>query len=236
MFDPPAHDSHIRPPAVSRPPARPRPAPAHAELLWLQRRAGNRAVQRIMRGASGLQRSPGDPVAPVAARKVVQMFIVKLASSNRNHMRDIARANEIWQQCGVRIAALGLKSVSDDVLQIMEPRDELNAASSSGQLSSEEIELLTLRPGGLGLLHVYYVPRMTDTLAGYALSPVVHQPPAVVISNHGGPDTLAHEIGHILLADGVHNDADPDNLMASGSKRRVGGDKLSPEECAKALR
>jgi hypothetical protein len=93
--------------------------------------------------------------------------------------------------------------------------------------------MLGLRPGPAGALHAYYVPRMSAGSRGEAFTPTDNKTSAVVISDSAASDSLAHEIGHVLLDSGVHT-TDPDELMASGTIRNVGVDKITAAQCAKA--
>jgi hypothetical protein len=94
---------------------------------------------------------------------------------------------------------------------------------------------LNHHPGGKGTIHAYFVPDMSAGSRGEAFMPSTtpNGVRALVISNSAAVDTFAHELGHVLLDDGSHH-GDPDNLMASGSIRNVGVDKLDATQCSKA--
>ena len=128
---------------------------------------------------------------------------------------------------------LGVCSVSN-LLDTQNPKDVLNEYSDATKPTAEELEMLRLRPGGSGALHAYYVPRMSANNRGEAFLKIntPDLPEAVVVSDAAAEvDTLAHEIGHILLGND-HLDSEPDNVMAGGT-RNYGVDKVKPEQCAK---
>jgi hypothetical protein len=120
-----------------------------------------------------------------------------------------------------------------DVLDRLPPTGVLNEYSSPASPTAEETEMLSHRPGGASAIHVYYVPSMSAGSRGEAFnsfSPGL--PSAVVVSDSAASDTLAHELGHVILDDASHH-ADPDNLMATGAIRHVGVDKLDATQCGK---
>lgn len=166
-------------------------------------------------------------------RKTVTIFPVSVGASTRDPYPDIRRANEIWAQCGVRIKSeIGLCIEGDD-LDLQDPKGVLNEFSDPKSPTTEETALIAKRPGGKGVLHAYYVPRMSAGSRGEAFTPTDNGTSAVILSDSCASDSLAHEIGHVLLDDGSH-DSDPDNLMASGTIRNVGVDHLTAEQCKKA--
>src|SRR5690606_9595063 len=107
------------------------------------------------------------------------------------------------------------------------PKGVLNEYSDPKSPTTEETDLLGYQPGGASVIHAYYVPSMSAGSRGEAFLPSITPslPAALVISDSAASDTLAHELGHILLDQAGHH-ADPDNLMASGRIRNVGVDKL----------
>jgi hypothetical protein len=216
-----------------------------ARLLALQRTAGNRAVGSLLRckcGADG--GGAGSAVAPASGgsssakpptKKTVTIYPMTLGSSLRNPYRDIERADEIWSQCGVKIKSMIGQCSTSKVLDTLDPKDVLNEYSDPASPTSEETAMLALQPGGSSALHAYYVPKMSANSRGEAFWPAVSKTSAVVISDSAASDSLAHEIGHVLLDRGAHNEVDPDDLMAAGRIRNVGVDKLNATQCAKAV-
>ena len=215
-----------------------------ARLLALQRTAGNRAVCSLLRCKCGADGSGGSAVAPASGgsssakpptKKTVTIYPMTLGSSLRNPYRDIERADEIWSQCGVKIKSMIGECSTSKVLDTLDPKDVLNEYSDPASPTSEETAMLALQRGGSSALHAYYVPKMSANSRGEAFWPAVSKTSAVVISDNAASDSLAHEIGHVLLDRGDHNEIDPDDLMAAGRIRNVGVDKLNATQCAKAV-
>lgn len=126
---------------------------------------------------------------------------------------------------------VGGESWATDVLDRDPPTGILNAPSGTVRpLTTEEIEMTGHKPGGAGATHAYYVPDFTGPKVAQAFWPAQHGDQVVVIGNSARSDSFAHEIGHVLLDKGDH-ETDPDNLMASGSIRNVGVDKLECRQC-----
>lgn len=218
------HDAAARAAGPPAPAALPRGArPSAADALALQRLVGNRAAGRLLREAT-------------PPKKTVRVFPVSLGSSSRDPYVDIKRADAIWSQCGVKVTAMMGQCSTSNVLDKQDPKNVLNEYSDPASPTAEETEMLALRPGGSGDLHAYYVPKMSANSRGEAFWPAVSKTSAVVVSDTAASDSLAHEIGHVLLDDGSHNEVDADDLMATGGIRNVGVDKLSPTQCAKAVK
>jgi hypothetical protein len=242
--------------------AAPAAALTAAGALALQRRAGNRAVRALLSrcpscggtcgceehkeeeaeldagkddAGTGTAPAPGGAgaTATPAPKKTVTIYPITLGSSTRDPYADIKRADEIWAKCGVAVKGLIGQCSTSNVLDTEDPKDALNEFSDPKSPTKEELAMLGLRPGPPSALHAYYVPRMTAGSRGEAFTPTDNKISAVVISDSAASDSLAHEIGHVLLDSGVHTD-DPDELMASGGIRNVGVDKITPAQCTKA--
>ena len=169
-----------------------------------------------------------------AAGKTVDIYSVLLPGATRDSAADIARANTIWSQCSVKVNLSGGESWSTDLLDKLAPKKVLNEYASPTSPTQEELDLLDYHPGGKKVIHAYFVPAMSAGSRGESFLPSTtpNGVLALVISNSAAVDTLAHELGHVLLDDVGHH-SDPDNLMASGSIRNVGVDKLDAAQCAK---
>lgn len=176
---------------------------------------------------------PAVPAAGPAIRRTVSVYSVALPGSSRSPDPDVARANAVWNQCGVAVSSAGGESWTTNVLDQLAPAGVLNEFSSPSSPTAEETTMLAHQPGG-SAIHVYHVPSMSAGSRGEAFIPSITPalPAAVVVSDSAASDTLAHELGHILLNDGGHH-ADADNLMASGSIRNVGVDKLDTAQCGR---
>ena len=191
--------------------------------------------ERSGKDAGGGSAAPAPaPAAPPAIKKTINVYPISLGSARRNPYPDIKRANDVWSQCGVKVNALIGQCSTSTVLDTQDPKDVLNEYSDPASPTTEETAMLALRPGPSSALHAYYVPRMSAGSRGEAFWPAVSTTSAVVISDSAASDSLAHEIGHVLLDDGGHNELDPDDLMAAGRIRNVGVDKLNATQCTKA--
>jgi hypothetical protein len=176
---------------------------------------------------------PAATPASVPITRTVTIFPVSVGSSTRSPEPDVTKANAVWNQCGVKVKASIGKCWESDVLDKLPPTDVLNEFSKPTEPTEEEKTMLAYQPGGASVIHAYYVPRMSDGSRGEAFikSKTPDLPEALVISDaEAVEDTMAHELGHILLSDGGHS-SDPDNVMANGDIRNVGVDKLDATQC-----
>lgn len=174
------------------------------------------------------------PAAAPAIKRTVSIYAVQLPGSTRAVDPDVSKANSVWNQCSVAITSAGGESWASDVLDRQTPNGVLNEYSDPKSPTTEETELLAYQPGGASVIHAYFVPSMSAGSRGEAFLPSITPslPAALVISDSAASDTLAHELGHILL-DAAGHSTDPDNLMASGTIRNVGVDKLDATQCGK---
>jgi hypothetical protein len=216
------------------------PRKVSGEVARLQERFGNRGVKAMLsrrgHGKDGGTTAPA-PVgsgAGTVPRRTISLFPVLLPGATRSPDPDIARADAVWRQCSIAVRAQGGQSWDTDVLDRLSPAGTLNEYSDPSSPTAEETAMLSHRPGGNAVIHIYYVPSMSAGSRGEAFWPAAAPAlaPAVVVSDSAASDTLAHELGHVLLDDGGHS-ADPDNLIASGSIRNVGVDNLNSAQCSK---
>jgi hypothetical protein len=188
-------------------------------------------------GAAATVPAPAVPTTAggaTPAAKSVDIYAVSLPGSARDPFTDIARADTIWSQCSVKINLSGGQSWETDLLDRMPPTGTLNEYPDPSSPTQEEIDLLNFHPGGKGTIHAYFVPAMSANSRGESFwaSVTPNGVRAVIVSDSAASDTFAHELGHVLLNDGGHH-SDPDNLMATGSIRNVGVDKLDATQCGK---
>lgn len=204
--------------------------------------SGRRALRDEAGSASGPTAAPSTAPAPAtsdpalpAMKRSITVFPVSVGTSTRDPAPDIRRAASIWRPCGVEIKAGIGQCWNSNVLDRKKPVDVLNQTKEATQPTSEEISLIQHQPGGGGALHAYYVPALSHGDRGEAFSKAFtpEQPEAVVVAQDCCKwDTLAHEIGHVLLATADHS-SDPDNIMAGGDIRNIDVDKVTPAQCAK---
>ena len=170
-----------------------------------------------------------------APKKTVDVYAVSLPGSARSPDPDINRANAVWSQCQVAVNLSGGQSWQTNALDAEAPAGVLNEYADPAAPTAEEPAESSLISAGrcrnTRLLRPEHVGRLAR--GGLpAVGPTPDLPAALVISDSAASDTLAHELGHILLNEAGHH-ADPDNLMASGTIRNVGVDKLDAAQCGK---
>jgi hypothetical protein len=168
---------------------------------------------------------------PCTTRTMVDIYTVQLPGSTRSIATDVTNANAILCQCGIELNVVGGQSWATNALDLDAPTGILNAPSSTTRpLTREETTILSYKPGGPDVLHVYYVPDFTGPKVAESFWPTEHGDRATIVGDTARDDTFAHEIGHVLMDDGGHH-ANPDNLMATGGVRRVGVDELEQTQC-----
>jgi hypothetical protein len=166
--------------------------------------------------------------------KSVDIYVVLLPGATRDGFADVASANTIWSQCSLKVNLAGGESWATSVMDTLPPTGVLNEYPAPTSPTSEELSLLDHHPGGKGMIHAYFVPALSAGSRGESFwaSVTPNGVRAVIVSDSAASDTFAHELGHVLLNDGNHH-SDPDNLMAPGSSRNVGVDKLDATQCSK---
>jgi len=186
-------------------------------------------VQQSAVTSGAVQRQPACNTS--AAATAVDVYVVELPGATRSSSADFVRANSIWQQCSKQINMVGGQSWQTSVLDVDAPAGILNApAGTVRPLTAEETQMTAHRPGG-DVIHAYYIPDFTGPKVAEAFWPAQHGQSSVIVGNNARSDSFAHELGHVLLNSGNH-ESDPDNLMASGSIRNVGVDKLECPQCS----
>jgi len=188
---------------------------------------------RIQRDPPPAPSAPSDPCPGATQSTRIDVFAVSLPGATRSVDRDVARANAIWAQCCAQINLVGGESWDTNILDQDAPAGVLNAPSGTVRaLTAEELAMLANKPGGAGVIHAYYVPSFSGPKVAESFWPSQHGEQAFAMANTARPDSFAHELGHVLFDSGSH-DGDPDNLMASGTTRNVGVDKLEPPQCGR---
>ncbi len=143
-----------------------------------------------------------------------------------NVTKDVQFADHIFGQIGIAVLA-----ASAGTLMLDDPGDD------GDYLETEIDPLFESARGGGDLVHVYYVASVTDSmtsgpLAGFTrseedASATPLRLPGIIISDLVRNDTVAHELGHMLLDEFRFVDSgmpqfhasDADHLMAAGSLR-----------------
>jgi len=217
-----------------------------AHVLNLQKTMGNRAVRRLLldvwhEGANTVAVRGQVPEPrlqrerlPCYSERQLDIYVVNLPGSSRSIFDDIGPTNRILCQCGIELNVVGSESWGTDLLDRHPPRGILNYYGPSR--SQELREMLSYRPGGR-VLHLYYVPSTTfRNLRGKGFISSSYgrftreRLNALFLTNMAVVDTLAHELGHVLMDQGGHH-PDRDNLMADGARRHIGADELEEWQC-----
>jgi hypothetical protein len=176
----------------------------------------------------------GEPALP-PVRRTITIFPVSVGSATRDPAPDIRRAASTWRPCGVEIKAGVGQCWNSTILDRRKPADVLNQTPDPSMPTSEELAMIQYLPGGASALHAYYVPALSHGDRGEsfikAYTPDLPEA-AVVAEDSCAWDTLAHEIGHILLQTADHH-SDPDNVMAPGDSRNFNVDKVTAAQCAR---
>ena len=173
--------------------------------------------------------------------KTVDVSIFILPGATRNIFADLAFANRVVSSCCVGIksvkgASLGVKGWKDTIL-----RHSDNCTDVSAQ--EEEMFQEARRSGGGASIWIFYVDQYDpDTTGSKGISCRTANmsgkrslfPQGAYIKNRADPSTLAHELGHILIASGKHEGIvdpnDPANLMQVQDPRGQRVD-LDTEQC-----
>ncbi len=168
------------------------------------------------------------PGGAVRLEHVVDLIIIQ--GSERNPYEDLALANRVFADCGVHFSAGAYHTIpATAALNFIGFWENMHVAGDDcpiGTVSRDTERLFNYAQTAFGLrarLRAFYVPSHDGRGHGFSFFPECTRGPAarfhghVVIRNGAPPRTLAHELGHILLNDGLHSGyidtGDTDNLM-----------------------
>ncbi|HET7461545.1 MAG TPA: hypothetical protein VFJ82_09850 [Longimicrobium sp.] len=246
-------------PAPRRPSARSgAPLPAAPALM---RAMGNQGMLRVggahakpgeNRAASPvpavdgpvLRREKKKAAGPCAGgKKTVTIDLVKLDGSSHDPAADLAEMNKIYAPCCVEFTLGASHTATAAQTTAWIGDQDVNVAPACGSVSAEEKSLYDNAAKDLKLgsrmraffaksisgynAYAYSLPPYcaTGTAAGY----VNH----LIVENRGYADTLAHEMGHILINSGDHHGivdpADKTNLMYAPGRT---ASTLDASQCA----
>lgn len=184
----------------------------------------------VQQGGSAPHRQVQMARLPCTSRKKIDVYAVNLPGSTRTIYDDLAFTNSVLCQCGIEINVTGGESWSTNLLDLDPPVGVLNApAGTVRPLTAEENTMLSYKPGGADVIHVYYVPSFSGPKLAEAFWPSQHSDQAVAVANTALPVVFPHELGHVLLNDGSHP-SNVDNLMASGGVN-TGAGELEQTQC-----
>ena len=143
------------------------------------------------------------------AEKTITIDTVKLDGSNHNPSTDIAIANAIYSQCNVRVLhGVNATATAAETTTWLGADRNLRDSSGCGSASPEERNMFQGAATAYGLnarFRAFFVNNIHTDASGYSVPPYCGTGAALairnmaVITNSGDTDTLAHELGHILI-------------------------------------
>jgi hypothetical protein len=186
------------------------------------------------RRGSGRPRAGGTP-APLELR-FVSLSLVVLAPSARDYNADLAVANAVFAACHVQFYVEDYTFVGEAVASGFIGTDA--RIDDTTRYDSESSRLARGATAGChGRVKVFYVRTIIGPSAfgigrTYDRTQACGLGERVYVADNARLDSLAHELGHVLLNDrdaaNCHSD-DNDNLMAPMATRT--GRRLTPEQC-----
>ena len=174
-----------------------------------------------------------DGACPAMTKVVVDM--ISFRGTDRIPSTDLVKTNAIFAPCCIEFVMGRGVSVSPD---FSDPRMGNDTTFDRGRCGEDTAEEQALIPAVNkkfnlnGRIHVFYFENINPDAKATSQPEYCSTPLAlnhVYMTNSAVDRTMAHEIGHILLNDLLH-DSPPDNLMhpSEGSL----GSNLTPEQCA----
>lgn len=160
---------------------------------------------------------------------------------------DVARANEIYHPHDIHIQGMGARLISktqvEGIVGHEVPNDfglDRSKTTDASYTFTHPDMVAVVQALGVGqIVSGLWVPTVVndtgDQLSGTSTdaADTTHGVNiAFVTTDNSGPDTFAHELGHILTHEG-HFEGDDNNLMTSGGTRdkdAVGDDRLTDEQ------
>jgi len=193
-----------------------------------------------LRSGLGLQRCKKETCSE--GNKTISIDLVKLRGATRTPATDLAEANKIYKPCCVQFSKGVDQPAPNDKSDLWLGGDTDLKWDTQCGLEAEEKAMWDGATTEFKLssrMRAFYVDTLNPTSArAYSRPPFCATGKAspyvnhIVVSNSGSNDTLAHELGHVLLNSGDHhgidNPADTKNLMLSPG--RTGSD-LDASQC-----
>lgn len=170
------------------------------------------------------------------SNKTVTINTTVLHGATDNSKRDITTSNSIFNRnhCSVQVVAGTATTLNVTQTSAILGTDNLLEEPSGNTVSTEEQSLTAINRTN-NQLTAYYVPGFHPSKRGTSLQQPAHGVPDSLLMGAGAvADTFTHELCHILTRDRRHK-SDPNNLMASGSIRNIGVDKLTSSQCNNIL-
>jgi len=163
--------------------------------------------------------------------KTVSIDLVQLRGSGRNPTEDLAVANLVYRQCCVQLAAGYNQRVPDDFSDSVlgAGKTDLTVSPLCGSVDPMEKKLYDDAATKFKLssrIRAFYVSTYSGyTSLAYSITQKCATGTAAPYANHtviqdkALKDTLAHEVGHILMNSeehhGIDNPGDSENVMLS---------------------
>jgi hypothetical protein len=161
------------------------------------------------------------------AEKTITVDTVKLDGSNHNPRTHIAVANAIYSQCNVRVVhGVDATASEDQTTDWIGDDKRLRPSPACGSSTREERTMYNEATTAFSLsqrIRAFFV--LDSTASGYSIPRYCATGGArplrdmAVVNNSGDTDTLAHEMGHILINSGSHRPAG--SIMAPRSWHSV---------------
>jgi hypothetical protein len=157
------------------------------------------------------QAPPG--AARTRAEKTITVDTLKLDGSTHNPATDVAMANSILSQCNVRVVhGVNATATNAQTTALLGGDTDLHSGNNCRGPSAEERALFQSGNATFGFgarFHAFFPATFSGLSAsGYSCIPSDAPAPlfrnTVVVQNDGDTDSLAHELGHILINLGPH--------------------------------
>ena len=183
-------------------------AAAPAALGGTQQASLTRANAMLARVAGVAAAAPSAAV-PTRAEKTVTIDTVRLGGSSANPTAQVQVANMIFAQCNVRFAH-GIDRTASPAQDTawLGADGVLRASPDCGAASAEELRMFRGAAADFSLsarLRAFFLPHFTYNAAAYSVPRYCATGPAgallnmIVVQDAPDTDTLAHEIGHVLI-------------------------------------
>jgi hypothetical protein len=184
------------------------------------------------------QAPPG--AARTLAEKTITVDTLKLDGSTHNPSTDVAMANSILSQCNVRVAhGVNATATNAETTALLGGDTDLRAGTNCSTVTGEERNLFQNGSAQFGFTaryRAFFPGTFTGfNASGYSCAPS-DSPTALlrntaVVQNDGDTDSLAHELGHILINLGPHTATGLMSVRPALPARRL--DEISNAHCTR---
>ncbi|MDP2314823.1 MAG: DUF4157 domain-containing protein [Pseudomonadota bacterium] len=183
----------------------------------------------------------GEPAAGESDMFEVPVATWRFWNASDDIAADVQRANDIYEPHDIHVQAVGARTVSKAQVETIVGHAVPNTFGLDRSMADETytnadmvavVDALGVGQIASGLWVPTVVNDAGDQLSGTSMHTenFTHGANiAFVATDNSGPDTFAHELGHILTRDG-HETGDDNNLMTGGGTRdkdAVGADRLT---------